>query len=79
MGLLRNSGDNKYLGMEIEDKNEIRVKGCVMMCNTSNDNLPDAGCNCDDIYRPSGIGSDSQCNWPRCLDFDLSTRSRIGH
>ena len=36
-------------------------------------------CNCDDIHRSSGNGSDSQCNWPRCLDFDLSTRSRTGH
>ena len=33
------------LGMEIEDEYKIRVKGCVMVCNTSKDNLPDAGCN----------------------------------
>ena len=36
-------------------------------------------CNCDDIHGPSGSGFDSECNWLRCLDFDLSTRSQDGH
>ena len=33
---------------------------------------------CDDMFRPTRIGSDPQADWLKCLQNDLSAQSRVG-
>ena len=37
-----------------------------------------AKADCDDMFRPTRIGSDPQADWLKCLHNDLSAQSRVG-
>ena len=42
------------------------------------DSPDDKKADCDDMFRPTRIGSDPQADWLKCLQNDLSAQSRVG-